>query len=58
MSAVYKTYRRGASKNAKYCYLEAVFEAFWSAFWSDKDLLSINHLTIIDSSTRVMSSRC
>ena len=31
MSAVYKTYTRGASKNAKYCYLEAVFEAFWSA---------------------------
>ncbi len=30
-SAVYKTYTRGASKNAKYCYLEAVFEAFWSA---------------------------
>ncbi len=28
--AVYKTYTRGASKNAKYCYLEAVFEAFWS----------------------------
>ncbi len=30
-SAVCKTYTRGASKNAKYCYLEAVFEAFWSA---------------------------
>ncbi len=30
-SAVYKTYTRLASKNAKYCYLEAVFEAFWSA---------------------------
>ena len=30
MSAVYR-YTRGASNNAKYCYLEAVFEAFWSA---------------------------
>ncbi len=31
VSVVYKTYTRGASKNAKYCYLEAVFETFWSA---------------------------
>ncbi len=30
VSAVYKTCTRRASKNAKYHYLEAVFEAFWS----------------------------